>query len=386
MNSKTIIVLGGGSGGVVCADELRKKLDKKHRIILIDKNEKHLFYPSLLWLIFGWRKPEQIQRPLNLLNKREIEFIHGEVEEINLKNSLISVNGRKLNYDYLVISLGAELNKSGLPSVAKTDKIFNFYCLEDAKLASEVIGNFTNGKIAILVYSLPFKCPAAPYEAALLLDYFFTKKNLRDKTDIQIFTPEILPMLTAGAMLGNAVKQMVEQRNIKFNPGLKFISIDGEKQEIKFENNRVEHFDLLLVVPPHQAPKVVKDAGLTGESGWVSVDSKTLQTKYENVFAIGDVTSIKLPNGKILPKAGVFAHYQAEVVAKNIANEIKGNDKKTEFNGKGSCFLEMGYGKAGYASGDFYASPDPAIKLHKPSKIWHIGKILFEKWWFWKWF
>jgi len=382
MNGKTIIVLGGGSGGVVCAGELRKKFPEENRVILIDKNEKHLFYPSLLWLMFGWRKPEQIQRPLNLLNKKGIEFIQGEVEHIDPKNHSVIVNKQKLNYDYLIVSLGAELNKTGIP---KTDRIFDFYCLEGAKLASESIGNFTNGRIAILISSSPFKCPAAPYETALLADYFFAKKNLRYKIDIQIFTSENLPMPTAGAMLGNAVKQMVEQRNIKFNPGLKFISIDGEKQEIKFEN-KTETFDLLLVVPPHQAPKVVKDAGLTGESGWIPADTKTLKTKFENVYAIGDVTGIKLSNGKMLPKAGVFAHYQAEVVAENIANEINGNDKKTEFNGNGSCFLEMGYGRAGYASGDFYASPDPAIKLHKPSKIWHIGKILFEKWWFWKFF
>lgn len=382
MSKKTIIVLGGGSGGMVCANKLRKNVSNEHRVILIDKEENHLFYPSLLWLIFGWRKPEQIQRPLINLNKKGIEFVQGEVEEIDPINHLIQLDGKKLNYDYLVISLGAELNRASIP---KTDKIFNFYCLEGAKLAKDAINNFTNGRIAVLIFSLPFKCPAAPYETALLADYYFQKKNLRDKIDIQIFTPENLPMPTAGPILGNAVKQMVQQRNIGFNPNLKLSIIDGGKREIKFEN-RTEKFDLLLIVPPHQTPKIVKEAGLTGESGWVSVDSKTLQTKYENIFAIGDVTSIKLPNGKMLPKAGVFAHYQAEVVAKNIANEINSKDKKTEFIGNGSCFLEMGYGKAGFAKGDFYAAPEPAIKLYKPSKIWHLGKILFEKWWFWKFF
>ena len=178
MNGKTIIVLGGGSGGVVCAGELRKKLPEENRVILIDKNEKHLFYPSLLWLMFGWRKPEQIQRPLNLLNKKGIEFIQGEVEHIDPKNHSVIVNKQKLNYDYLIVSLGAELNKTGIP---KTDRIFDFYCLEGAKLASESIGNFTNGRIAILISSSPFKCPAAPYETALLADYFFAKKNLRYK-------------------------------------------------------------------------------------------------------------------------------------------------------------------------------------------------------------
>lgn len=391
MDKKTVMILGGGSGGVVCANEIRKKVDSGHRVILIDKNEKHLFYPSLLWLMLGWRRPEQIQVPLNRLNKKGIEFIQGEVKKIDLQSRSIMIEEQKLNYDYLVISLGAELNKSGIP---KTDKIFNFYCLEGAKLAREAINDFRGGRIAILIYSLPFKCPAAPYEMALLLDYFFTtsrvptvgKRNLRDKIDIQIFTPESLPMPTAGPILGNAVKQMVEGQNIGFNPNLKLVSIDADKREIKFEPDRIEKFDLLLVVPPHQAPIVVKESGLTGESGWMPVDPKTLKTKYSEVYAIGDITSIKLSNGKMLPKAGIFAHYQAEVVAHNIANEINNIESRKEFNGNGSCFLEMGYGKSGYAKGDFYAHPEPIVKLYKPGRFWHWSKILFEKWWLWKWF
>ena len=157
MNSKTIVILGGGSGGVISANELRKKLDKKHRIILIDKNENHLFYPSLLWLILGWRKPEQIERPLSRLNKKGIEFVQGEVEQIDPKNHSVIVNKQKLNYDYLIVSLGAELNKTGIP---KTDRIFDFYCLKGAKSTRVAINNFREGRIAILICSMPFKCPA----------------------------------------------------------------------------------------------------------------------------------------------------------------------------------------------------------------------------------
>ena len=383
MNEKTIVILGGGSGGVVCANELRKKLSEEHRVILIDRDESHVFYGSLLWLIFGWRKPEQIQRPLSALNKKKIEFIHGEVNGIDPENHLVKVGEQKLNYDYLVVSLGAELNKSGIP---KTDNIFNFYCLEGAKLVQGAINNFRGGRIAVLVSSMPFKCPAAPYETALLLNYYFRKRKIRKDVDIQIFTPETLPMPTAGPVMGNAVKQMIEGQNIGFNPSLKLVSIDADKREIKFEPDRTEKFDMLLVVPPHQSPKVVKESRLAGETGWIPVDAGTMKTKYNGVYAVGDVTSIKLPNGKMLPKAGVFAHYQSEVVAHNIASEIKSIDSRKEFNGKGSCFLEMGYSKAGYAAGNFYASPEPIIKLHKPGKIWHWGKILFEKYWFWKWF
>ncbi|MFZ3062153.1 MAG: NAD(P)/FAD-dependent oxidoreductase, partial [Actinomycetota bacterium] len=88
----------------------------------------------------------------------------------------------------------------------------------------------------------------------------------------------------------------------------------------------------------------------------------------------------------MLPKAGVFAHYQADVVAHNIAAEIKGSRSRKAFDGRGYCFVEMGYGKAGFDSGNFYTEPQPTVRLRKPGRLWHWGKILFEKWWLWRWF
>ena len=387
MSAKTIVVLGGGSGGIVCANELRKKLSREHRIILIDKDEEHTFYPSILWLIFGLRKPEQIKRSLRVLTKRGIEFIQGEVTEISTKKKSISLNGQNINYDELVISLGAELNTKAFP---KTPKIFNFYCLEGAKLSGEAINNFSSGKIVIFIGGMPFKCPAAPYEFAFLIDSFFKDKNIRDRINIDIYTPETLPMPTAGPQIGNMLKQMLESRRINFNPEYKFKSVNEEK--ICFEGDKTIDFDLLFVVPPHTAPEVVKKANLINESGWIPVDRETLKTKFENVYAIGDVTTIKLPGQYKpdkplnLPKAGVFAHYQAEVVAENIVKEINGQKPDKAFLGDGYCFLELGSHKAGFAKGNFFATPSPSVKIYNSGKIWHMGKVIFEKWWFYKWF
>lgn len=387
MSEKTIVVLGGGGGGIVCANELRKKLGREHRIVLIDKDEEHTFYPSLLWLIFGLRRPEQIKRSLKALTKKGIEFIQGEITEISTEKKSISLEGKGINYDYLIISLGAELNRKPFP---KTPKIFNFYCMEGAKLSGEAIKNFHGGKIIVLIGGMPFKCPAAPYEFAFLIDSFFKNRNSRDKISIEIYTPETLPMPVAGPQIGNMLKQMLESRQITFNPEHKFKSVDEGK--IYFENNKTTDFDLLFVVPPHIAPEVVKKAGLINEGGWIPVDRETLKTKFENVYAIGDVTAIKLPGQYKpdkplnLPKAGVFAHYQAEVVAENIVKEISGQKPDKKYSGDGYCFLELGSHKAGFAKGNFYATPNPFVKIYSPGKIWHLGKIAFEKWWFYKWF
>ena len=146
------------------------------------------------------------------------------------------------------------------------------------------------------------------------------------------------------------------------------------------------NYDMLVFVPPHQCPKIIRDSGIGNEFGWIPVNKNTLKTKYNNVFAIGDVASITLDSGKSLSKAGVFAHFEAEVVADNITGEIKNSNPNKKYNGKAYCFLETGYGKAGFAGGNFYTNPSPLIKMRNPGRIWHLGKILFEKYWFWRFF
>lgn len=387
MDEKRVVILGGGSGGIVAANELRKRLDLKHRVILIDREENHLFYPSLLWLIFGWRKPEELQRRFSLLTKKGIEFVKGTVTKIEIEKKKVLVDSKEIDYDYLIISLGAEIDKTLLP---KIPNIYNFYCLEGARLTGDAIQKFSSGKIIILISSLPFKCPAAPYEMGFLLDAFFKNKGIRDKIEIEIYTPENLPMSTAGPELGNLLVQILEKRAIKFNPGYKFESV--REQEIIFGNNKKIAFDLLLAVPPHKAPMVVKEAGLTSETGWIPVDREIFKTKFDNVYALGDITTIKLPGqyeqGKVLnlPKAGVFAHYQAKIVAGNIASEIQGSKSEKKFSGTGYCFIELGSLVASFSKGNFYTQPCPQVKLYPPLKFWHWAKTAFEKWWFWRWF
>jgi sulfide:quinone oxidoreductase len=158
------------------------------------------------------------------------------------------------------------------------------------------------------------------------------------------------------------------------------------ERRISFADGASAQFDLLAYVPPHRAPQVVRDAGMCGESGWVPVDRGTLATQFPGVFAIGDVTGIMLTSiGKPLPKAGVFAHYEAEVVAHNIARELTGNGAEQRFTGDGSCFLETGDGRAAFGSGNFYADPAPQIRLRAPSTFLHLGKVAAEKWWLYRW-
>lgn len=194
-------------------------------------------------------------------------------------------------------------------------------------------------------------------------------------------------MAVAGPALGDAVKQMLTGRSISFHPLHKLTRVDGAARELSFEGKDTVKYDLLVAIPPHRGPRIVREAGLANEAGWVPVDRHTLTTKHENVFALGDVTAVSIPGRwkpdvpLMLPKAGIFAHSQAEAVARRIAAGITGADMGEAFPGIGYCMLEAGESLAGFAFGDFYAEPSPQVQLRRMGKAWHWGKVLFEQWW-----
>jgi sulfide:quinone oxidoreductase len=384
MTGKTVVVLGGGVGGLVTASELRQRLGEEHRVVLVDQGGKHVFWPSLLWLQVGLRDPESITRELASLERKGINVVRGEVKSIDPKQRTVDVNGEVLEADYLVVSLGARLAPEEVPGLAETGH--NLYSLEGATAIRDIRKGLTQGSLVVLVSRTPFKCPAAPYEAAMLLDHDLRKRKVRDRVSVDLYSPEAGPMGVAGPEVSAEVRGLIEERGITYHPQHQVVRVDPATKRLFFANEVVAPFDLLVYIPPHVAPSVVREAGLTGESGWVPVDRHTLETRFPGVYAIGDVVSIPLSMGLPLPKAGVFAHHEGEAVAQTIANQINGQGRAGAFDGHGDCFIEVGGGRAGFGRGNFYAEPRPAFKLYKPGRHWHAGKVLLEKEWMRRWF
>lgn len=381
---KTILILGGGVGGLVTANELRAKLSKEHRIVLVDRESAFVFSPSLLWLITGDRTAPKISRPLARLQRKGIELIHGDIEAIDPKQRKVIVKGQILTGDYLVIALGADLATDSVPGLSEAGH--NFYSLPGAESFRNAFHNFDGGALVVLTAAPAYKCPAAPYEAAMLLEADCRKRGVRGGTQIHLYAAEPGPMGVAGPEVSKAVRQMVESKGILYHPEHQISRIDAPAHRLKFVNGVESTYDLLAYVPPHRAPRVVQDAGLISESGWISVNRNTMETAFPCVYALGDVVAIPLKMGKPLPKAGVFAHAEASVVARNIARQITGKGKPAEFEGEGECFIETGDGKAGFGSGNFFAEPLPQVKVYPPARRWHAAKVLFEKDWLRRWF
>lgn len=378
--SQAILVLGGGVGGVSTAVLLRERLGAEHRVILLEREAAHVFAPSLLWMLVGERTPEAIAKPMTGVATRGVEVIRGEVEVIDAETRVVTVAGRQIAADWLVVALGAELAPELVPGLSASGH--NLYTLEGAGSFAAALEGLPGGRVALLTAAPGYKCPAAPYEAAMLVQAKLRKRSVGARVDL--YTAEPGPMGVAGPEVSAAVRQMVEEKGIGYHP--EHVVTGVSPGRLGFANGASASFDLLGFVPPHRPPRVVSESALAGPGGWIEVDRASLATRFAGVYAIGDNTQIPLTMGRPLPRAGVFAHGQAEAVAKTIARAITGRGKAGVFEGHGECFIETGEGKAGFGRGNFYAEPRPQVAMHPPAWHWHAAKVAFEKYWLRRWF
>ncbi len=383
MSGKTVLILGAGTGGLVTAHRLRRTLDKEHRVVLVDRSPHYSFAPAYTGVMLGRRTAARITRDLRTLEKRRIEFVIGEVTKIEPDRKTVALDTKELTYDYLVIALGAQFSSEEVPGL---NRAYTYYHLDGAEGLRDKLSEFEGGRVAVVVSGLPYTCPAAPYEGALLLEDHFRKKKMRDRVELHVYTPEPAPLPVAGPEIGERARALLASREIGFSGGVTPKSVNHTTGQINFEDGSEAPFDLLVATPIHKVPDVLVASGFAVEGGWVPVERETLITNFEDVYCIGDAARIMLENGMLLPKAGVFAHGEAEVVYRNIAAEIRGRQPIWAFGGQGACFLETGGGKAAYMTGDFYAEPEPDVTLRDPSRFWGLAKRGFERVWLWRWF
>jgi len=376
---KRILILGSGFGGLTAANLLRRNLSPEHRIVVVDKKEFFMMGLVNLWILSGIRRLEDSQVALNKLENKEITFLNDEVTSIDVfQKSIRTRSNNKLEYDYLIIALGAELAAEDIRGFISNGG-FNLYDAEQIPKLREKIIALKNQCIAICITNIPYKCPPAPYEASLLINDILVKNGTRDSIDIDLYTPSPIALPVAGPKLSQDIVNLLKDNHINFHPLHKLKEVVNKKI-IEFENGNKTNYDLLIGIPPHKVPTVIKSSGLIKEGqNWIDVDKFSLKTKYENVFAIGDVTEIKVDQTAIIPKAGIFAEGQAKSVSYQIIDEITNQSHNVKFDGRGFCFMEIGNQKAGFLAADLYDVTGPITRLETPSEESYRKKLDFER-------
>ena len=381
--------MGAGFGGLASANLLRKSLPREEcQITVIDKNQYFMMGLVNLWILSGSRRLKDSQVALNKLEDKGIRFLNDEVTSIDPSGNNITIrsNHKKLQYDYLIVALGAEVAPKLINGFEPNGSCFNIYNAHQVPNLREKILSLKSGRIAICIADIPYKCPPAPYEISLLINDMLIKNGTRNSIDLNIYVPTPISLPVAGANVNRDVVKLLNENHIRFQPLHKLKKV-LDKKTIEFENGDKTSYDLLIVIPPHQVPQVIKNCDLLRERDqrWIKVDRFTLRTEYKNLFAIGDVTEIRLDNGITIPKAGIFAEGEAKVVGQQIIDEIDTNSDKSKkahvskFDGKGFCFMEVGSKKAGYIDADFYNERGPIVRLDPPSHELYQKKLDFER-------
>lgn len=367
-----VLVLGGGFGGIATAVALRERLEPADEVVLVERRPTFVMGLRKNWALVGSSTIGEGERALTTLAARGIRVIAGTVDSIDPASQAAVVDGERLESDALVVALGAQRDPAAIPGFR--DHAIDAYDASSSTAGAAAIDAFTGGRVVIGIFGAPYPCPPGPYELALLLMERFEADRVPG--GMLVFTPQAGSLPILGTEGCAAFDGRLANAGITFRP--KTVATAVEPGAVVTADGTRLPFDLLIGVPPHRVPPVVAASGLTGGGPWVPVDRSTLQTSFPGVYAIGDVTAIPLTNGNPLPKAGVFAHAEGEVVAARIADQLAGRQPSATFTGNGMCFLETGRGRATMVAGDFYADP-PAVTLRDESEANFAAKQAFEQ-------
>ena len=349
---KKVVILGGGVGGTIVANLLTKKLrPDEAEITLVDKTGKHVYQPGFVYVAFEHQKPGKLVRDERRLLKNRVKLVVGEAVKIDADGKKVRLaDGTVLEYDRLVVALGARLTPDELPGYKEA--AHHFYSLEGAVKLRQALEDFRGGKVVVTVASVPYKCPPAPSEAACQLDYYFTKKGIRDKVDIHFLSPlsRVFPLEPVNPV----VEQVFAKHNIRSTIFFNVESVDPDKKTVSSIEGETVLYDLLIMVPPHRGAKVVEESGLGDRGGWLPTDKFTLRTKaHADIFALGDCTDVPVS------KSGAAAHFQAKVIAESVVADLRGLQATAKYDGHVMCYCDAGYHKGISMSFDYEHPPVP---------------------------
>jgi sulfide:quinone oxidoreductase len=361
-----VLVLGAGFGGLELIARLSEEFDGAVEIVLIDQSDAFVFGFSKLDVMFGRAVPAEVRHPYSELVKPGVEFVQTTVRAIDPVAKRVSTDAGSFEADVLVVALGADLDPAATAGLSEGG--YEFYTVPGAFAAREVLANFDGGRVIVGVLSTPYKCPPAPSETALLLHDELVERGLRDRSEISLVVDfgRPIPPSPDGS---EAILEAFAQRGIAWHPRREVYELDPSRNVAKLRDGGEMEYDLFLAVPVHRAPAVVLESGMTVD-GWIPVDSRTLETRFPGVYAIGDVAAVGTP------RAGVFAEGHAAVVAERISASVRGETSPAEYGGRGICYMEFGHGLVATVDVTFFGDQRKG-SMSGPSEAFAADKARF---------
>jgi sulfide:quinone oxidoreductase len=370
-----IVVLGAGFGGLELATVLSEALGESIDVTLIDKSDAFVFGYSKLDVMVGRTTADAVRLPYSALTKPGVRLLRETVLAIDPESRRVTTDAGRHDADFLIVALGADYDFDATPGLVEGGN--EFYSVAGAERLAELLPTFTEGHAVVGVCGAPFKCPPAPSEAALLLHDFLTTRGVRERCRISFVIPFGTP-IPPSPDTSEALVTAFAEREIEFVPKHRVASLDPDRRVVRLDPDGELPYDLFLGVPKHRAPEVVVASAMV-EDGFIPVDSRTLETRFQNVYAVGDVATVGVP------KAGVFAEGQARVVAASLLARLRGNGGQGRYDGLGSCYIEFGAGRVGRVDVDFLSGPVPTGSFREPSTALvaekrHFGASRADRW------
>ncbi|WP_433729921.1 NAD(P)/FAD-dependent oxidoreductase [Nocardia sp. CA-129566] len=359
MRTPMVLILGAGFGGLELAACLSESLPGAVRVLLIDRNDGFTFGFAKLEILFRGRTPESVRIRYDELARPGVEFRQEKVVSIDPRTRHVVTDAADYEPDFLVVALGAAYDPAATPGFVEDGH--EYYSIDGACRLRDRLARFDGGTILIAVLSVPFKCPPAPYEGAMLLHELLSRRGIRDRTRMHVLSPMDSP-IPVSADTSAALVEALAQRGIEYSPGRRVRALDPEKHIATTRAGDLA-YDLFIGIPTHCAPPVVAASGLTvdGSDGWIHVDPRTLATPYPGVYAVGDCADAPVP------RAGVFAENAARTVAAHIVAQLRETPAPGKYLGQGSCYIEFGGGLVGKVDADFLSGPRPVAPFIGPS-------------------
>ncbi|KVV01772.1 MULTISPECIES: FAD/NAD(P)-binding oxidoreductase [unclassified Pseudomonas] len=350
---KKIIIVGGGVGGTLLANQLVTKLYPEInrgdvQLTLLSNSPDHYYKPAFMYVAFNQFFEEELKRSERSLLRPEIDFNVEEVTRFDFNaQALHTASGRRYGYDYLVIATGCVPAPERIEGLKEAGD--HFYQYTPARQLAERLSTIKKGRIFITVSfpqtpNVPHQCGIAPVETTLMLDDFLRKRGVRDQIEI-IYTYPTTAQLMRNCLfmqrrVGDVLPGVFEQKNIQFQRSFTLSKVDPDARIAYSAEGDEQPFDILMATPPIRAVDAVLNSGVSqaqNHEGWLPTHHETLEVYgLENVYVIGD--TVDLP----ISKAGGACHNQGPVIANNIAGKVRLGTNVSVYDGRVQAVAQMG--------------------------------------------